>query len=193
VYGSLAAAFVFMLWLYLSWTIFLFGARLAFVLQHHRSLLEPDGGDAMGRDLLAVRALVEVALAWWDGAEAPDAGEVADRLDAPAEPVREVLASLEQAGFLSESDDGRLVPGRPLTKISLAEVRRVIVGAPTRSPQKGLASRLAAHLEGGEGAAVLHLSNTTIHDLCRAERPGNAAPDGPPDRAPGDPSARIPA
>jgi len=176
VYGSLAAIFVFLLWLYLSWTIFLFGARLAFVFQHHRALLDRDQGDnAMGRELLAVRALLEVALAWWDGAQAPDAGEVADRLDAPAEPVREVLAALEGAGFLSETDEGRLTPARPLAQTTLADVRRVIAGQPSRVPMEKTAAKLASLLDEGEGAAVSRLSQTTLDDLCRTTRDGKDA------------------
>ena len=187
VYGSLAAIFVFLLWLYLCWTIFLFGARLAFVFQHHRALLEQEqGGNVMGRELLAVRALLEVALAWWDGAQAPDAGEVADRLDSPAEPVREVLAALEEAGFLSESDDGRLTPAQPLSRTTMADVRRVIAGPPPRVPEEGTAAKLASLLDEGEGAAILRLSQTTLEDLCRTRR------DGKRDRAEGEEAGAAP-
>ncbi len=192
VYGSIAAIFVFLLWLNLSWTIFLFGARLAFVFQHHRALMEKEEGNAMGRELLAVRALVEVALAWWDGAQAPDAGEVADRLDAPAEPVRDVLAVLEEAGFLAESDDGRLTPAHPLDQISMADVRRVIAGPAPRAPIEPTAAKLAILLAEGEGAAVERLSGTTIQDLCQAMRPGKPARAGTGDRVAGGSVARIP-
>jgi membrane protein len=192
VYGSIAAVFVFLLWLYLSWTIFLFGARLAFVFQHHRALVEEEHGNAMGRELLAVRALLEVALAWWDGAQAPDAGEVADRIDAAAEPVRDVLASLEEAGFLAESDDGRLSPTRPLSRITLADVRGVIAGAPPRPVGGGNGAMVAALLDQGEDAAVEKLSRTTLEDLCRAVRntPSPTLPGV--ESAPGETSARIP-
>ncbi len=192
VYGSIAAVFVFLLWLYLSWSIFLFGARLAFVFQHHRALVEEEHGNAMGRELLAVRALLEVALAWWDGAQAPDAGEVADRIDAAAEPVRDVLASLEEAGFLAESDDGRLSPTRPLSRITLADVRGVIAGAPPRPTGGGSGAMVSALLDEGEDAAVERLSRTTLEDLCRAVR--NSPSPTPPgvESAPGETSARIP-
>jgi membrane protein len=176
-----------------SWTIFLFGARLAFVFQHHRALLEQEhGGNAMGRELLAVRALLEVALAWWDGTVAPDAGEVADRLDAPAEPVREVLGSLEEAGFLSESDDGRLTPGRPLSRTTMADVRRVIAGPSPRTPGEATAAKLALLLAEGEGAAVERLSRTTLEDLCRGMRDGKGPRTGAEDRASGESAAPIP-
>ena len=177
VYGSIAAVLVFLLWVYLSWTIFLLGARFAFVLQHHRALVEQEEqGNAMGRELLAVRALLEVALSWRDGAPPPDAGEVADRIDAAAEPVRDVLSLLEEAGFLSESDDGRLVPARPLDRMTLADVRRVIAGPPPRAPEGGSNEMLAALLEEGEGAAVERLSRTTLEDLCSAVRNAPASP-----------------
>jgi membrane protein len=192
-YGSLAAIFVFLLWIYLSWTIFLLGARLAFVFQHHRALLEREqGGNAIGRELLAVRALLAVALAWWDGTPAPDAGEVADRLDAPAEPVREVLAEMEEAGFLSESDDGRLVPGRPLARTTLADIRRVIAGPPPRTPDDETAATLASLLDEGEGAAVERLSQTTLEDLCQAMRNATRPPAGNGDQRAGGSAARIP-
>ena len=172
VYGSIAAVFVFLLWLYFSWTIFLFGARLAFVLQHHRALVEQEEGqgNAMGRELLAVLALLEVALCWRDGVKAPDAGEVADRIDAAAEPVRDVLSLLEEAGLLTESDDGRLSPARPLDRMTLADVRRVIAGPPPNAAEGGRPAMLAALLDEGEGAAAERLSRTTFEDLCRAVR-----------------------
>jgi membrane protein len=192
VYGSLAAIFVFLLWLYFSWTIFLFGARLAFVFQHHRALVEKEEGNVMSRELLAVRALLEVALAWWDGGPAPDAGEVADRLDAPAEPVREVLAELEEAGFLSESDDGRLTPARPLSRITLADVRNVVAGPPPRTPSEPAAAKLANLLDEGEGAAAEHLSRTTLESLCRGSRSGGPARAEAEDRPSDASAARIP-
>ena len=157
--------------------IFLLGARFAFVLQHHRALAEQEEpGNAMGRELLAVRALLEVALAWREGAQPPDAGEVADRIDVAAEPVRDVLSLLEEAGFLSESDDGRLVPARPLDRMTLADVRRVIAGPPPRPAEGGGSEIVAALLDEGEGAAVERLSRTTLEDLCRAVRDAPATP-----------------
>ncbi len=170
VYGSIAAIFVFLLWLYFSWTIFLFGARLAFVLQHHRTLVEQEEGNAMARELVAVRALVEVALAWWDGARPPDAGEVADRLDAPADTVRDVLAVLEDGGFITEGEGGRLTPARPLARTTLADVRRLIAGPLPTAGGAGMLAVVTGVLAEGESAAVERLSRTSLQDLCQAVR-----------------------
>ena len=193
VYGSIAAVFVFLLWVNLAWTIFLLGARLAFVLQHHRALVEQEEqGNAMARELVAVHAMLEVALCWWDGAKAPDAGEVADRMDVAAEPVRDVLSLLEEAGFLTESDDGRLAPARPLERITLADVRRVIAGPPPRAAEEGTPAMLAALLDEGEDAAVQKLSGTTFADLCRAVRTAPPPPVLGGEQASSGASARIP-
>jgi membrane protein len=177
-YGSLAAVFVLLFWLFVAWTIFLFGARLAFVLQHHRSLVDFHDleGSALARELLAARALLAVALAWWDGSRPLDPGEVADRLDAPAEPVRAVLSRLESAGLVAEEEDGGLTPARPLTHISLSDVRQVIAGtSPGTSPGSGpgdVGGALAQLLAEAEGAAAARLAGTTFDDLCRSLRPG---------------------
>ncbi|HQR30975.1 MAG TPA: YhjD/YihY/BrkB family envelope integrity protein, partial [Anaeromyxobacteraceae bacterium] len=184
VYGSIAAIFVFLLWLYFSWTIFLFGARLAFVLQHHRTLAEQEEGNAMARELVAVRALVEVALAWWDGARPPDAGEVADRLDAPADTVRDVLAVLEDGGFITEGDGGRLTPARPLARTTLADVRRLIAGPLPAAAGAGMLAVVAGVLAEGESAAVERLSRTSLQDLCQAVRSTPPPPFPGPEAAP---------
>lgn len=182
-YGSLAAVFVFLVWLYVSWTLFLFGARLAFVLQHHRVLLDPAeaSGAAIPRELLAARALIEVATAWRAGAPPPDAGVVADRLEAAAETVREVVGALEDAGLIRVGERGGLTPGRPIARITLADVRAVFAGTASRPSGDGSLGIVAGYLAAAEGAAAVQLAERSIEDLC--EEIGRSA---------GNPEARIP-
>ena len=146
----------------------------------------------MGRELLAVRALVEVALAWWDGAKAPDAGEVADRLDAPAEPVRDVLAVLEEAGFLAESGDGRLARRTRSTKSRWRTSAGSSPG-PRRARQiEPTAAKLAILLRGRGGGC----GRAPVRDDHPGPLPGHAAgkagPRGTGDRVDGGSVARIP-
>jgi len=184
IYGSLAAVFVFLLWLYLSWTIFLFGARLAFVLQHHRALLDAreDPGGARARELLASQALLSVALAWWDGEPAPDPGDVADRLDSPAEPVREVLEALRAGGLVVEGESGGLTPGRPLSRLTLADVRRATLGEAAPPPGDGARALIAGIVAEAEDAAAERLGAVSLEDLCARLRPAAresvASPEG---------------
>ncbi|BDG08952.1 YhjD/YihY/BrkB family envelope integrity protein [Anaeromyxobacter paludicola] len=171
VYGSLAAVPIFLLWIFVSWTIFLFGARVAFVAQHARALVHahPSDQTAAGRELLAARTLREIALAYRAGAPPPEPAELADRLSALAEPVREALGALRQAGLLVEAAGGGFVPGRPLDRITLAEVRRAISGpAPQADPGS---VRLGQALLESERASAAALGAVTIAELCDEAAP----------------------
>jgi membrane protein len=170
IYGSLAALPTFLLWLYVSWTIVLFGARVSFVAQHARLLLRghPVEATPLGRELLAARAMLEIALAYDNGEAPPDPGEVALRIESFGEPVREVIGALRAQGLVLELAGGELVPGRSLAAITLADVRRTISGAPNPpAPLAGGADALVTGiLAGAEGVAAESLAARSFAELC---------------------------
>jgi membrane protein len=178
IYGSVAAVPTFLLWLYVSWTLLLFGARVSFVAQHARLLLRGHPAEAtpLGRELLAARAMLEVALAYQRGDAPPDPGEVALRVESFGEPVREVIGALRAHGLVLELAAGGLVPGRPLAAITLADVRRAISGAPPTvltGPADALVSGILA---GAEGVAAESLAARSYEELCaRIGQVGHAA------------------
>jgi membrane protein len=177
IYGSVAAIPIFLLWLYISWTILLFGARVAFVVQYARQLVRahPSEGTPIGRELLAARALLAVARAHHGGAPPPDPGEIAAGLEVPVEPVRDLLAALRAGGLLVEAAGGGLVPSRPLDRLTLADVRAVVSGGPPRSGEAQGEALVASLLAGAEGAAARALSGVTYAELCR-RLDGGASP-----------------
>jgi len=168
IYGSLAAIPIFLLWLYISWTLLLFGARVAFVVQHARQLLRSHEVERtpLGRELLAARALLAVARAYRRGAPPPDPGEVAAELEVLAEPVRDVLSQLRGAGLVLEAAGGGLVPGRPLEQLTLADVRRELAGRPPRAEGDGEEALVASMVARAEGGAAEALSATSLAELC---------------------------
>lgn len=168
IYGSVAAVPIFLLWLYISWTLLLFGARVAFVVQHARQLLRAHAPEEtpLGRELLGARALLEVARAFRQGAEAPEPGEVAAALEVAAEPVREVLSRLRAAGLLHEAASGGLVPARPLDQLSLADVRRVLSGGVPAGGPGSAEALVAGVLQEAEGAAARSLAAVSYEELC---------------------------
>jgi len=168
IYGSVAAVPIFLLWLNISWTLLLFGARVAFVVQHARQLLRGHVSEEspLGRELLGARALLEVARAFRKGAQPPEPGEVATALETAAEPVREVLSRLRAAGLVHEAASGGLVPARPLDQLSLADVRRVLSGGVPGGGPEPAEALVAAVLEDAEGAAARSLAAVSYEELC---------------------------
>jgi membrane protein len=176
VYGSVASIPIFLVWLYVSWILVLFGARVSFVVQHAAVLLRGHAGDAttLGRELLAARAMLEVALAFAQERPPPDPADVALRLEAFGEPVRETLGVLRQAGLVLEVAGGGLVPARPLDKLSLADVRRAISGEPPHAGGDSRAALVSGILASAEGVAAESLANRTLAELCARLAPGPA-------------------
>jgi len=108
IYGALAAVPVVLLWLYLAWLIVLFGCEVSFQAQmlpregalRRRRLMSP--GD--GRFTLGVQALVTIARAFRDGAQAPDELALAERLEVSTVLLRPILAGFERAGLIIHGD-----------------------------------------------------------------------------------------
>jgi membrane protein len=184
IYGSVAAIPIFILWLYLSWAILLFGARLAYVFQYASSFLR--GGQAhskTGREIVAGRVMLAVARAFDAGAEPPDAGEIASELGCSADDASDVALALKAAGLVVAVADGGLVPARPIEKITLLDVRRAVSGK--EPPLDAGAGLVAAVVRGVEDEAAERLADVTFRTLRDRERGGAAGeePEARPGRA----------
>jgi membrane protein len=175
VYGSVAAVPIFLLWLYLSWAILLFGARISYLVQYASVLIQgaPHPGSKTGREILAGRVMLAIARAFDAGTgDAPDGGELATQLALDAEDAGEAVAVLRQGGLVVAVADGGLVPARPLERITLEDVRRAIEGAEAAERRGGgLVGDLVA---GAEDEAAARLAAVTFRDLCDRERAGRA-------------------
>ena len=169
IYGSVAAVPIFLLWLYLSWAILLFGARLAYVFQYASSFLSGvHPHSKTGREIVAGRAMLAIARAYDVGVDAPDAGDVASQLGTPADDVAEIVLSLKGAGLVVSLGDGGLVPARPLERITMRDIRRAIAGEePPVGPGAGLVGAL---VRGVEEEAASRLGEVTLQALCERER-----------------------
>lgn len=174
VYGAVAVIPTFLLWLYVSWTIVLFGARVAFVVQNAPALWRggPLADHPTTREALAARVMLEVALAFdATGAEvdAPAPTDLARALRVQPEDVADVVDALRAANLLRGLASGGLVPGRPLERISLLDVRLAVHGpAPTRPEAEPVSvDRALAEVEAETGS---RLAATTFRALCDDER-----------------------
>jgi membrane protein len=191
IYGSVAAVPIFLTWLYVSWSIILFGARLAFVVQNAPVVMGDGRAVRSAREVAAANALVLVSSAFRAGDPAPTRDELVRRLRV-GESGMEVLEAMREAGLVKALAGGGLVPGRAPEVISLLDVRRALLGVdPAAAPRElGAPDELTAHFRQADERAEERLRGITIGALCEklpgAPAPGEvgSAPKGPDSRAP---------
>ncbi|MCE9595825.1 MAG: YihY/virulence factor BrkB family protein [Planctomycetes bacterium] len=121
IYAGFAAMPLFLVWLYFSWAIVLFGAELAWAHQaepNFRPALRARTGEPAFRELLALRCAVRIARAFLRGEPAPSSQALADDLGLDHGAVdgvlrvlatRELLVARETDGattFLPSRDPG---------------------------------------------------------------------------------------
>jgi len=132
-YGALALLPLFLLWMNISWWIFLFGAELSHSMMHLSRMQETDDRILGPWDYLA--AVVAVARRNLTQESPVTNSEVATSLALTTSSASRLLRSLKAAGILarveSEEDEKSYLPARPASKIL---VRRILsLGSPEMS------------------------------------------------------------
>jgi membrane protein len=134
IYAGFAILVLFMIWLYLSWLILLFGAAVAFYTQHPEYILAQGGEPRLSnrmRERLALATMGLIAGSYASGSPGWSLQRLARELNVPSHAVRTVLEALEQGGVLMQtsSDPPAFLPARDLTGISVAALLRSVRSA----------------------------------------------------------------
>lgn len=108
VYSGFAILILFMFWLYLSWTILLFGALVAFYLQHPEHVLPNKQSPELSglqRWKLALSVLVELARQQVHGLKPMTLENLQEQSGMPEQLVSNQLDQLEKKGYVLETAD----------------------------------------------------------------------------------------
>lgn len=126
IYGTFAAVPLFLIWLYLSWTMVLFGAEIVHALGVRRYDLVDSRVGALS---LTLEFLQRIHRQHRRGGALPDvlAQPVLQRFGPDA--LAPTLGALERADIVRRDQDGNWLPGRDFSVISVADVARSLPGA----------------------------------------------------------------
>lgn len=131
IYSSFAILILMLIWFYVSWMILLLGCRVAFLLQHPAWLTLENYPPRLGshdRDRLTLLMTTLVADRFIRGQPPWTISELANRLGAAEDHLRDIIEQLVAHGLFAElNDHGTLVlPQQDIAEIRLSRILHII-------------------------------------------------------------------
>lgn len=127
IYSGLAVIPLFLIGMYFSWLILLFGAQVAYAFQNRQSYLQEkqaEGVNQRGREFVALRMITFIAQLFQRGEKPPDVNLIASTLGVPSRLVSRLVGPLLHAKLIVEVNDSETLysPARPLNQITAHDV-----------------------------------------------------------------------
>ncbi len=180
IYGALAVAPFWLIWIYWSWLMLLLGAEVAHAAQNIRLLEQSErrGTLSLENELLqrvngpmAARVMVAVVEAYLAGVKVLSRQKIADRLDLSPDVVERITRRLKDADLLIEVEGDYIgfVPARPPNEISLAQVLAAFRGD-DRDGEGSRQTPLTAVLADIELETFLRTAQVTLDQLVDLRR-----------------------
>ncbi len=127
IYGSLGLVPVFMIGLYFSWLILLFGAQVAYAFQNRSVYLQDklaENVNQRGREFIALRLMTGIGRRFQLGLPPATIQEISTELGIPSRLAQQILQTLLAARLVTEvgGAEGAYVPARPLESINAFQI-----------------------------------------------------------------------
>ena len=127
IYGSLGLVPVFMIGLYFSWLILLFGAQVAYAYQNRATYFEEkqvENINQRGREFVALRLMTCIGQRFVIGEPPPSAVEISAALAVPTRLVQQLMQTLAAARLVAEAAGAEpaYLPARPLETITCHDI-----------------------------------------------------------------------
>jgi membrane protein len=131
IYGKLGLVPVFMVGLYFSWVILLFGAQVAYAWQNRHSYLQEklvENVNQRGREFIALRLMTLIGQHFQHGERAATLQQISASLGIPTKLVQQVLQPLLAARLVTEivGAEPAYLPARPLDSINAHHILRAV-------------------------------------------------------------------
>lgn len=181
IYSGFAIVIVAMFWLYVSWLILLFGGQLAFYVQNPDFLPVgrrlPSMANSL-RERIALMVAILVGRDFDQGGQGWRPEGLAARAGLPNHQVQQVVNALQDAGIVTETADERLIPGRALARITVADILDAVRSSgESRLDWPAGVEAVSSRIETALASA---LGGETLADLVQKEEEPLAAGDGHP-------------
>jgi membrane protein len=176
IYGTLGLLPIVLLWIYYTWVVILFGAEVAYAMQHLPELelydrrarrLEHEVIDKVN-GLVAARFMCSIVEGWRNG-EPPTREMLSRKFHVAPEAAERIVRRLYERKLIVEldGDPPAFVPGRPPKNITLADVMAPFRGADVLTPAVRAASTEAidAALTHIEDERTRKLKEVTLEEL----------------------------
>jgi membrane protein len=169
IYGSLAMIPIFLVGLYFSWTILLFGAQVAYTYQNRSVYFQQRQAEKvneLGREFASLRIMTYIAQKFNRGERPPTEIEIGQTLSVPTRLVDEILKFLVHAKLALETDGAETAysVARPLESITCSDILHAVrTGAgneiDTREePIRNLLQEQYARIQEAERSVAGHLN-----------------------------------
>jgi membrane protein len=191
IYSSFAILVLFMIWLYVSWLVLLFGASVAFYTQHPEYLYQGSGEPRLSnrvRERLALSVMSQVAGRFVAGQPAISLQEFTQRLRVPMHVLSTVVTALQDNQLLLQTanDPPLFLPARDPSLISVTQVLDAVRCAgearffspdelATPAPVDQVLVKIRSAVEAAAGA--ISLRDLAGQPEARVDAPVNAARD----------------